>query len=220
MRESLRNFLLIFLLAAIVPAFAQTPTATLNGKVVDQTGAVIPQATVTVTASGGQQSTATTDQGGGFEIRALAPGTYSVAAAAKGFAPLSNPGVELVAGQKQTLNLALQVEVQEQKVNVEAEGTQLDVGGASNANSLVIKGKDLEALSDDPDELQNELQALAGPAAGPNGGQIYIDGFTGGLLSPPSLIRENRLKQKTLSSQAQQLWCGSIRIFHKTRCMP
>ena len=36
------------------------------------------------------------------------------------------------------------------------------------------------ALSDDPDELQNELQALAGPSAGPGGGQIYIDGFTGG----------------------------------------
>ena len=112
----MRNYLLIFLLAAIVPLVAQAPTATLNGKVVDQTGAVIPQATVTVTASGGKQSTATTDQAGGFEIPALAPGTYSVAAAAEGFAPLSKPGVELVAGQKQTLNLALQVQVQEEKV--------------------------------------------------------------------------------------------------------
>jgi hypothetical protein len=211
----LRNFLLIFLLTAIVPAFAQTPTATLNGKVVDQTGAVIPQATVTVTASGGQQTTATTDQGGGFEVHALAPGTYSVAAAAKGFAPLSKPGVELVAGQKQTLNLALQVEVQEEKVNVEAEGTQLDVGGASNANSLVIKGKDLEALSDDPDELQNELQALAGPAAGPNGGQIYIDGFTGGQLPPKSAIREIRINQNPFSAQYDKLGYGRIEILTK-----
>jgi hypothetical protein len=211
----LRNYLLIFLLAAVVPAVAQAPTATLSGKVVDQTGAVIPQATVTVTAPGGKQSTATTDQGGGFEISALAPGTYSVAAAAKGFAPFSKPGVELVAGQKQTLDLALQVQVQEEKVNVEAEGNQLDVGASSNASSLVIKGKDLESLSDDPDELQSELQALAGPAAGPNGGQIYIDGFTGGQLPPKSAIREIRINQNPFSAQYDKLGYGRIEILTK-----
>lgn len=212
----MRNFLFLFLLAAaIVPAIAQAPTATLSGKVVDQTGAVIPQATVTVTASGGTQSTATTDQGGGFEIPGLAPGTYSVAAAATGFAPFSKPGIELVAGQKQDLNLALQVQVQEEKVNVEAEGTQLDVGAESNASSMVIKGKDLEALSDDPDELQNELQALAGPAAGPNGGQIYIDGFTGGQLPPKSAIREIRINQNPFSAQYDKLGYGRIEILTK-----
>ena len=210
----MRIFLLICLLVAVVPAVAQAP-ATLSGKVVDQTGAVIPQAMVTVTASGGKQSTATTDQGGGFEIPALAPGTYSISAAAKGFAPLSKPGVDLVAGQKQNLNLALQVQVQEEKVNVEAEGTQLDVGAASNASSLVIKGKDLESLSDDPDELQSELQALAGPAAGPEGGQIYIDGFTGGQLPPKSSIREIRINQNPFSAQYDKLGYGRIEILTK-----
>ncbi len=208
--------MLIFLLAAaIVPAVAQAPTATLSGKVVDQTGAVIPQATVTVTTTGGKQSSVTTDQGGSFEIPALAPGTYNVAAAAKGFAPFSKPGVELTAGQHQTLNLALQVQVQEEKVNVEADGTQLDVGAASNASSLIIKGKDLEALSDDPDELQSELQALAGPAAGPNGGQIYIDGFTGGQLPPKSAIREIRINQNPFSAQYDKLGYGRIEILTK-----
>jgi hypothetical protein len=215
-RKNLRNSLLILLIAAAtMPALAQAPTATLSGKVLDQTGAVIPQATVTVTAPSGKQSTATTDQGGGFEIHALQPGTYNVAASAKGFAPLQKPGVELTAGQKQTLNLALQVQVQEEKVNVESEGTQLDVGAASNASSLIIKGKDLEALSDDPDELQNELQALAGPAAGPNGGQIYIDGFTGGQLPPKSAIREIRINQNPFSAQYDKLGYGRIEIFTK-----
>src|SRR5256885_2446419 len=199
----------------MVPSVAQTPTATLSGKVVDQTGAVIPQATVTVTAPGGKQITATTDQGGGFDIPALAPGAYSVAAAATGFAPFSKPGVELVAGQKKTLNLALQVQVQEEKVNVEAEGNQLDVSASSNASSLVIKDKDLESLSDDPDELQSELQALAGPAAGPNGGQIYIDGFTGGQLPPKSAIREIRINQNPFSAQYDKLGYGRIEILTK-----
>lgn len=206
---------MVFLLAAALSAVAQAPTAALSGKVVDQTGAVIPQATVTVTASGGKQSTVTTDQAGGFEIPALTPGTYNVAAAAKGFAPFSKPGVELAAGQKQTLNVALQVQVQEEKVNVESEGTQLDVGAASNASSLIIKGKDLDALSDDPDELQNELQALAGPAAGPNGGQIYIDGFTGGQLPPKSAIREIRINQNPFSAQYDKLGYGRIEILTK-----
>src|SRR5207253_6504004 len=61
----------------------------------------------------------------------------------------------------------------------------------NNASSVVISGKDLDALSDDPDELQSELQALAGPSAGPNGGQIYIDGFTGGQLPPKSRSEEH-----------------------------
>ncbi|MCU1269615.1 MAG: Cna B-type protein [Acidobacteriaceae bacterium] len=212
----MRNALLIFALVSVsVTALAQTPTATLNGKVTDQTGAVIPQATVTVTAPGGKQTSATTNQEGSFEIQALAPGAYNVAAGATGFAIYQKSGVELTAGQRQTLNLSLQVHVEEEKVNVEAEGNQLDVGGASNASSLVIKGKDLEALSDDPDELQNELQALAGPAAGPNGGQIYIDGFTGGQLPPKSAIREIRVNQNPFSAQYDKLGYGRIEILTK-----
>ncbi len=63
----------------------------------------------------------------------------------------------------------------------------------------MIKGNDLNALSDDPDQLQSELTALAGPAAGPNGGQIYIDGFSGGQLPPKSSIREIRINQNPFS---------------------
>ena len=212
----MRKALLIFALVSVsVTVLGQTPTATLNGKVTDQTGAVIPQATVTVTSPGAKPSSATTNQEGSFEIQALAPGTYNVAAGAKGFAIYQKSGVELSAGQRQTLNLVLQVHVQEEKVNVEAEGNQLDVGAASNASSLVIKGKDLEALSDDPDELQNELQALAGPAAGPNGGQIYIDGFTGGQLPPKSAIREIRVNQNPFSAQYDKLGYGRIEILTK-----
>ena len=44
---------------------------------------------------------------------------------------------------------------------------------------MVISGKALDALPDDPDELQDDLTALAGPSAGPSGGaDPYIDGFT------------------------------------------
>ena len=79
----------------------------------------------------------------------------------------------------------------------------------------MISGKDLEALSDDPDELSSELSALAGPSAGPNGGQIYVDGFTGGQLPPKSSIREIRINQNPFSAQYDRLGFGRVEVFTK-----
>src|SRR6185369_11605431 len=83
------------------------------------------------------------------------------------------------------------------------------------SNTVVLKDKDLDTLSDDPDELQSELQALAGPSAGPSGGQMYIDGFTGGQLPPKSAIREIRINQNPFSAQYDKLGYGRIEIFTK-----
>ena len=91
----------------------------------------------------------------------------------------------------------------------------MDTAPENNANAIIIKGKDLDALSDDPDELQSELQALAGPAAGPNGGEIYIDGFTGGQIPPKSSIREIRINQNPFSAEFDRLGYGRIEIFTK-----
>ena len=208
---------LILVLGSLCAAtFGQAPSATLSGKVTDQTGAVIPQATVTVTGSLGKPTSATTDHEGAFIVHGLPPGTYSVTATAQGFAPFKKDGVALSAGQTQALILALEIKTQEEKVEVESEKeTQIDVSSSSGAGSVVLKGKDLEALSDDPDELQSELQALAGPSAGPNGGQIYIDGFTGGQLPPKSAIREIRVNQNPFSAQYDKLGYGRIEILTK-----
>src|SRR3989442_1087633 len=162
----LRKVLLLLIVVSVsVPVYAQGPTATLSGKVTDQTGAVIPQATVVVAGADGKQTTATTNQEGAFEIRALPPGSYNVRAGAKGFAVYRKDGVTLSTGQTQTLNVSLDIQTKAEKVEVQEEGTQFDVGSSSNAGSLIIKGKDLEALSDDPAELQSELQAHPGRSA-------------------------------------------------------
>src|SRR5947208_7037097 len=80
---------------------------------------------------------------------------------------------------------------------------------------VFMKCKDLEALSDDPDELKSELQTLAGPSAGPNGGQIYIDGFTAGTLPPKASIREIRINQNPFSAEYDKLGYGRIEIVTK-----
>ncbi len=68
---------------------------------------------------------------------------------------------------------------------------------------------------DDPDDLSDALQALAGPGAGPNGGAIYIDGFSGGQLPPKESIREIRINQNPFSAEYDRLGFGRIEILTK-----
>ena len=86
---------------------------------------------------------------------------------------------------------------------------------SNNAGALVLRGADLAALSDDPDDLAEDLQALAGPSAGPNGAQMFIDGFTGGRLPPKESIREIRINQNPFSAEYDRLGYGRIEIFTK-----
>ncbi|MGC2477028.1 MAG: carboxypeptidase regulatory-like domain-containing protein, partial [Candidatus Sulfotelmatobacter sp.] len=113
------------------------------------------------------------------------------------------------------LNVSLAIEVETQKVQVSDTAPTIDVNPNNNAGAITISGKELEALPDDPDELESDLQALAGPSAGPNGGQMYIDGFTAGQLPPKSSIREIRINQNPFSSEYDKLGYGRIEIFTK-----
>src|SRR5208282_5572887 len=108
------------------------------------------------------------------------------------------------------------VQAERQSVEVKGESTvTVSVEPDNNATALVIKGEDLASLPDDPDDLADALQALAGPAAGPNGGQIYIDGFSGGQLPPKESIREIRINQNPFSAEFSQLGFGGIQILTK-----
>ena len=106
--------------------------------------------------------------------------------------------------------------VEQQSVTVtDEEAPMVSVEASGNTSSIVLKDKDLDSLSDDPDELSNELTALAGPSAGPNGGEVYISGFTGGQLPPKSAIREIRINQNPFSAEFDHLGYGRIEILTK-----
>jgi hypothetical protein len=195
---------------------AQAAKGSIHGTVTDVTGAVIPNASVSITTADGHTiATATSNGYGAYQSRGLAEGTYIVVANATGFAASSSKAVTLATGQSKQFDISLQIQAETQQVEVNAESTTIDTSPDNNANAIVIKGKDLDALSDDPDELQNELQALAGPAAGPNGGEIYIDGFTGGQIPPKSSIREIRINQNPYSAEFDRLGYGRIEILTK-----
>ncbi|MGB2628577.1 MAG: carboxypeptidase-like regulatory domain-containing protein [Candidatus Acidiferrum sp.] len=206
------SFLFLLLLEA---TWAQAPSGTLRGQVTDPSSAGIEAATILATGSSGDSKGAATAKDGTFEIKDLPPGTYQVKAIAKGFALFTKEGVVITAGQTARVSIEMTIEVQQEKVVVNDTSTNVDVDPSNNANTIVMQGKDLDALSDDPDELQSELQALAGPSAGPNGGQIYIDGFTGGQLPPKASIREIRINQNPFSSEYDKLGYGRIEVFTK-----
>jgi Carboxypeptidase regulatory-like domain len=195
---------------------AQTANGTLRGQVTDPSGSAIANATVIVTTPAGNAITATTNRDGIYELKNLAPGKYGVKVVAQGFAPFESSNVQILPGQIQKLDVPLTIEVREEKVTVtDQAAAALDTNPANNAGAIVLQGKDLEALSDDPDDLQSDLQALAGPSAGPNGGQIYIDGFTGGQLPPKASIREIRINQNPFSAEYDKLGYGRIEILTK-----
>lgn len=217
-RNTMKSIYKIFtalLIAPIfaLPAFAQQ-TGSIGGQVQDTLGAVVVGATITVTGKDGKSKTTTSNQRGEFTVSGLAPGIYSVKVKADKFALYDNEEVEVTAGQKTELVVPLSVEAVEEKVEVSDEGT-VSTDPANNASATVLKDKDLEALPDDPDELASALQALAGAAAGPNGGQIYIDGFTGGQLPPKEAIREIRINQNPFSAEYDRLGFGRIEILTK-----
>ncbi|MFZ3199896.1 MAG: carboxypeptidase regulatory-like domain-containing protein [Candidatus Acidiferrales bacterium] len=206
---------ILFTLALAAPASAQTTPGALHGVVTDPSGAVVPRANVVVTAPGGKPLTATTNRQGAFAFEGLAAGKYTVVVTIKSFATYENDDVEITSGQTQNLAVALAIEAQQQQVTVTSEGPTVNVSPENNAGAIVISGKELDALSDDPDELLSDLQALAGPSAGPNGGQLYIDGFTAGQLPPKSSIREIRINQNPFSAEYDKIGYGRIEILTK-----
>ncbi len=192
----------------------QTGATRVHGTVADPDGAAIPGATVTFTPSKGPARLATSGADGTYSV-SVAPGGYSMTVTMRGFSSYVVQNLKIAAVSSLTLDAKLQVGEQNVVVNVDANAIQLSVDPDSNADATVLQGKDLDALSDDPDELQSELEALAGPSAGPNGGQIYVDGFTGGQLPPKSSIREIRINQNPFSAEFDRIGYGRVEVFTK-----
>jgi len=213
-RVSISALILSLILACSGAMRAQSATGHIHGQVTDPTGAVIPGASITVKNSSGLVISAASDGVGAYDVKNLAPGKYTISVKAKGFAPAAQE-VEVAAGQDKKTDIAMEILVKEEDIEVNSDAAKVSTNSDNNASSVVLTGKDLDALSDDPDELQSELQALAGPSAGPNGGQIYIDGFTGGQLPPKSSIREIRINQNPFSAQYDRMGFGRIEVLTK-----
>lgn len=206
--------ILVSLFAFLPHAAGQTPSGLLYGDVLDPTGAVVPGAIVSLIRAGQVRSTKS-GAAGAYSFHNLEAGRYSLSAIANGFARLSIADIPVRDGETKQLNLSLSIAVQQQQVTVEGQNRNISLSPDQNANATILQGRALDALSDDPNELSAELQALAGPAAGPNGGQIYIDGFEGGQIPPKSSILAIRVNQNPFSAEYDRIGYGRIDIITK-----
>jgi Carboxypeptidase regulatory-like domain len=214
---------LVFFLLASLPfaAKAQTPQpaaaagGSVHGTVLDPDDALIPGATATLTSAAGKASITTSKSDGIYTVRGLAPGMYTLTVTAPGFGTFVKAGISVTQGSNVAADVKMTLQDTTQTVTVSTDTVQLSVDPESNQSATVISGDALNALSDDPDELSAELAALAGPSMGPNGGQIYIDGFTGGQLPPKSSILAIRINSNPFSAQYDRAGYGRIEILTK-----
>jgi hypothetical protein len=206
--QCVRRMVLAMSLATL--GFAQTFSIT--GRVTDPQAAAIPGADIVLRGMGGEQRVQSGEEGL-YRFSNLRAGKYTLRSTFKGFAKFELP-VEVKGNL--TLDIPMVVELEKQEVDVtDEERGKVGTDPTQNAGSLVLKGQDLDTLSDDPDQLASDLQALAGPAAGPNGGQIFIDGFSGGQLPPKSAIREIRINSNPYSAEFDRQGFGRIEILTK-----
>ena len=212
-------FICLLILCAVMLhseiGFARAQTsAALSGQIRDQSGASIGHATVTLIQAERKIQTTLTNSDGKYTLAGLATGRYRIHVEAQGFAPVDSSPVDVATADSKLLNFTLTVKPIEERVEVNSDQPEaLSIERTGNADQTAISGKQLDALPDDPDDLQADLLALAGPVIGPDGPQFIVDGFTKSRLPPKHSIREVRINQDPFSAEHDRLGSGRIEIF-------
>ncbi len=185
------------LLAAAVLCFpadagAQTRRGRLLVGVVDQLGAVIPNAKVTVTGQDGaaqaeEVGPAATSGLGVALFDRLVEGRYTIRVEFDGFEPAVVSDVR-VRGEETRRRITLQIKKLDEQVTVSRDRRSSALDPQGSAFSTVLTREQIAALPDDPEEMEAVLKAMAPPGA-----TFRVDGFTGGKLPPKSMIRSIRI---------------------------
>jgi hypothetical protein len=130
---------------------------------------------------------------------------------APGFVVYEDKEVSVTARVTTNLDIQLSVELEEQRVTVDNRSVSTDAD--NNANAIVLRGRDLDALPNDPDALAAALQALAGPPDAEGGAQVKVDGFSNGQIPPKEAIREVRINNNPYSAENEFPGFNGIEIF-------
>src|SRR6188474_1274207 len=195
---STTRFIVLALVLGATPVAAQAPRdARAIVTVVDMTGAILPGATVVVTPrepSGAAGVTVAANDAGVATIPGLKPGRFNIKAEFTGFDAFELSDVRLRAGDnKQQIELELTAFTDTVEVGQDPQAA------ASNPNNTLateLTDDEIEALSDDPNELMRQLVEMAGGAA-----RVRIDGFNGGQLPSRDVIRSVRIVRDTFPAE-------------------
>ncbi|HEU4930466.1 MAG TPA: carboxypeptidase regulatory-like domain-containing protein, partial [Pyrinomonadaceae bacterium] len=191
----------------------QQTTGALKGTVTDQLGSLVVGAKVTLRNARGVSTTANTNSAGVYEFRRIEAGKYELRIDSPGFSVFEDKAVEIQARELKTLNAQLEVALEDQQVTVDDRNISTD--SDNNQNAIVLRGRELEALPNDPQALASALQAMAGPTDPESGGQaaIKVDGFSNGQIPPKEAIREVRINNNPFSAENEFPGWNGIEIF-------
>ena len=171
-------------------AYAQVSGATLSGTVTDQSGAVVPQSTISITnIATGVTRTSTTSAAGFYSVPNLLPGAYEVKASAQGFSNEVQNGITLTVGEQKVLDFTLHVGQASQTVVVTTEATNVELASSTisatvsstTVRELPLNGRswtDLATLQPGVNSIQTQPDFTAGPDRGKRGfgNQLTIAG--------------------------------------------
>jgi hypothetical protein len=201
----IRSLVLGLSLVLLLPivASAQGP-ATLRVTVRDETQSALITATVAVIDSAGLERQVLVDESGVAAFTNLVPGTYQVRVEAEGFQGYTVP-FTIKRGNNTaiaTLTVAIREEVLVKEESAESR--------RDNGFTTTLTADDIAGLSDDPDEMAEQLMQMAGPGA-----QLFIDGFRGGRLPPKDQIQQIRFQTNSYAAEYHE--AGMVRIEVITR---
>ena len=149
------TLVLCFGTSDIAHAQAGSAAAALNGTVRDPTGAVVPQATVTLTnAKTGFKQESRSNSAGTYSLVNISPGSYVVTVSRDGFSTEKSPEFDLAVNQTATINFDLRVGSANSTVEVSAEAVQIETSTAElgtvinnkEVNSLPLNGRNFTEL--------------------------------------------------------------------------
>lgn len=149
-------------------AYAQNTNATIQGQVMDPLGALVPNATITITNSETNVKvfTGVTDSTGNFMAPQVIPGTYVLNVTAPGLKSTTINNVIATVSQVTALNVTMQIGESTETISVEAKGDQLD-RATSNVSTL-ISPSDVQNLPLSNRNVENLLAFVPGVATGGN----------------------------------------------------
>ena len=154
------------------------------------------QVTIQPVEPAGQAIEVVTDERGEAVAATLAPGRYSVRAEFPGFEPRQLDDLRLRAGSstRREMKLNLAKVAEDVVVGQDPRDRALDPRG--NAFGNVLTREQIEALPDDPDDMEAALKEMGGPGA-----TIRVDGFRGGRLPPKSQIQSIRFRRDLFAAE-------------------
>lgn len=180
-------------------AGAQGAGATLRVTVLDETSAVLPGAAVVLVGADGVERPFVGDDAGVATAADLPVGVYEVRASMPGFRDTART-VTLRRGNNQlaiTLPVAIREDVRVEEVDA--------ADRRDNGFTTTLSQEEIDALSDDPDEMADQLAQMAG-----DGAQIFVDGFRGGRLPPKDQIQSIRIHTNSYSAEYHD--AGMVRV--------